>query len=616
MSQASISSEPRPQTVKDLGIELTPEERENRRGYRSRFLNAIYIPRMRLMGSVIIAIWLYLHMRYISGGTLTLWLMASGVLFAHSMIAWAVLYRYYRPRARVDLSFFFLTTDLFVWIWLIYLTGAEESWLFFLLSVRAADQTPTTFRRTFYFAHVGALLYVAMLGFLYLHHDQVNWGAAWSKAAIIYGFNIYLSLAARTTEIIRRRMAAAIQLSRNLIGDLEQKREELSGALSRSAELERSLAQSQKLESLGYMATGIAHDFNNTMMSALPWTDLIAEKGRDDQQLREAADRIRAAITRAKDVTSHLLGFAQPRPPEIRTVDLRQVILQELQTLRLSLPEEVAVEVVDAKPYLVQIDPSQFAQVVTNLTLNARDAMPDGGVLTLTIRAARTEEHSRPEVGPDTHVALDVSDTGTGMSAEVAARVFDPFFTTKAFGHGTGLGLPVAHRTVQQLGGFIYLRSVPGKGTTFTIVLPVAAGSVSDEEAASPSSMKKEDASHLSFLVVDDDPAVLEGLEMMLEMAGASVTARDSGPEALELLDHGFEPDAIILDLGMPGMGGKEVHDEIRRRGIRTPVVISSGYGEQERISSLLEDGRTFYLQKPYSITDLEAVIDRALKSS
>lgn len=597
----------------ELRVSLTPDEREQYRLRRAWSLNAMYIPRLRVIGSLIISCWLFLHIRYISGGTLELWAAGTALLFAHAFLSWGVLYRYYRFRARVDLSLVFLTTDLFVWTWLIYVTGAEQSWLFFLLSVRSADQTPTNFRRTFFFAHLGTLLYVAMLGYLFMSGREVDWGAAWSKAAMIYGFNLYLSLAARTTESIRRKMSAAIQMSRELIRDLEQKQRELSDALHRSAELERSLRQSQKLESLGHMATGIAHDFNNTMMAALPWADLIAEKGQNDPELRHAANRIRSTIRRAKEVTSHLLNFAQPKRPVVQRVELRHLVRQELQTLRLSLPEEIQLRVHDDVPSAVEIDPSQFGQVLTNLALNARDAMPNGGILTVSLRSAEEGEYNHEEVGPGTHVALDVADTGTGIDPTLLEKIFDPFFTTKDIGEGTGLGLPVVHRIVQEARGYLHVSSRVGEGTRFTIILPrsVAADVASPEtmvEAERPSAPPD-----LEVLIVDDDQAVLEGLEMMLELIGMRPTGRESGQEALALLDSGFEPGLIILDLGMPGMSGSELHAEVRRRGIAIPIIVSSGYGERERIDALLRDPGTVYLQKPYEMRELEDVINTAL---
>lgn len=589
---------------------LSPAERERQKESRARALNARYIPQLRVIGSVIIAVWLYLHMRYISGGTVALWTLATAVLFAHAFAAWAILHRFYRLGARFDLSLLFLNSDLLLWTWLIYITGAEESYLFFLLSVRAADQSPTTFRRTFYFAHAGTLLYVGMLAVLYLSDRPVDWGSAWSKAGIIYGFSVYLSLAARTTEGIRRRMASAIQLSRELIDDLEQKRHELSEALTKSAELERSLAQAQKLDSLGHMATGIAHDFNNTMMSALPWADLVARKGQNDPELQHAANRIRSAISRAREVTSQLLGFAQPKRPELQQIQLGHFLRQELQTLQLSVPEDVQIRIDERATGTVEIDPSMFSHVLLNLTLNARDAMPDGGVLTFTVRQAKPGEHN-PNVAPDTFLALDISDTGTGIDPSIAATIFDPFFTTKPFGKGTGLGLSVVHRTMSEAGGYVYVRSTPGSGSTFTLLLPgrrAEAPAVVTAVAPEPDSKPE----GLRVMVVDDDHAVLEGLELMLELSGAVPTTRDSGADAITLLDSGFEPDVIILDLGMPGMSGTEVHAAIRERGLRMPIVISSGYGERERIDRLLSDGLTLYLQKPYSLHDLEQVLAHA----
>lgn len=598
----------------ELRLDVSDEERERQRDLRGHALHAVYVPRLRLVGSVIISAWLYLHMRLISGGSIGEWAFASAILFAWGFLAWFVLDRFYHRRARFDLAVFFLAGDLFVWTWLIYITGAEQSWLFFLLSVRAADQSPTTFRRTLFFAHLGVALYVALLGIMYLRGEPVDWGLGWTKVGFIYGFNLYLALAARTMETMRGKMSSAIHFARELIVDLEQNRKELETSLSRSAELERSLAQAQKLESLGHMATGIAHDFNNTMMSVLPWAELISRKYPDDPHLSHAATQISSAVRRARDVTSHLLRFAQPRPPEITSVDLGELVEQQLETLRVSLPEDVRVEIEQtSRRCLVEIDAAQFGQVVANLALNARDAMPEGGVLTFRIRDAELHEQGREEITPHTHVAFEVEDTGVGMDEETISKIFDPFFTTKPFGQGSGLGLAVAHQTVKQAGGILYVRSRPGRGSIFTILLPCR-GEIQPSTDLEPQSEESEqNYAELEVMIVDDDPAVAEGLGMMLEIIGASVTTRNSGREALELLDGGFRPDLILLDMGMPEMSGGEVHAAIRHRNLSTPIIISSGYGDQERLDQVLVDANTFYLQKPYELDALVKMIERAV---
>ncbi|MBW3563808.1 MAG: response regulator [Acidobacteria bacterium] len=600
----------------EFQLELDPEKRERQRDLRGRALHAVYVPRLRLIGSVIICAWLYLHMRFISGGSFGEWAFASALLFAWGAAAWIILYRFYRRRARFDLAHFFLAGDLFLWTYLIYITGAERSWLFILLSVRAADQSPTTFPKTLYYAHLGFFLYLALLGFMYLRGEPVDWGLGWTKAGIIYGFNLYLALAARTMERMRGRMSSAIRFAIELIGDLKRSENELQVALSRSAELERSLAQAQKLESLGQMAAGIAHDFNNTMMSVLPWANLISKKYPDDPELSRASSQISNAVTRAREVTSHLLGFAQPRPPQIELVDLEALLEQQLDTLRLSVPENVRIEIErTASPCMVAVDTAQFAHAITNLVLNARDALPEGGVITFRIRDAEPHEQGRAEIHPGSHIALDVADTGTGMDEETMTKVFDPFFTTKPFGQGSGLGLAVAHQMVTQAGGILSVRSEPGRGSAFTILLPCAERALPPSETRPVQEEAPQNYRGVDVMIVDDDPAVGEGIRIMLEMTEANVTLRSSGREALELLDRGFHPELIILDMGMPEMSGAEVHAAIRARNLRIPILISSGYGDPKRLDQILGDDATFYLQKPYELNDLLAMMQRALGS-
>ncbi|HVT45144.1 MAG TPA: response regulator [Thermoanaerobaculia bacterium] len=371
----------------------------------------------------------------------------------------------------------------------------------------------------------------------------------------------------------------------------------------RTAELERSLLQAQKIQSLGLMASGIAHDFNNTLMAALPWADLLRRKYPDDEMIQKATDNVRRAVHRAKDVTRQLLDFAQPKRPQSRRIRLAGILQQHLKMIRPAIPPEIAIELFgDDSPVEVEADPAQIGQVFLNLALNAREAMPHGGTLTLEIREPTPSEEQRWALTGGAYVFVVVRDTGVGIPKEILGKIFDPFFTTKDIGKGSGLGLAVAHRIVQEHMGRIVAISDPGAGTTFYIALPKVFGMEQEQAGDRTGSFSLRSA---RILIIDDDLEVSEGLEALFKREGADVTAVTRGSTALRLIDSGYIPDVVILDLGLPEMPGEEVHARIRERLGTTRILISSGYGSREQADALLTDPFTRFCQKPYSFEDL-----------
>ncbi|MGA7617133.1 MAG: PAS domain S-box protein [Thermoanaerobaculia bacterium] len=379
-------------------------------------------------------------------------------------------------------------------------------------------------------------------------------------------------------------------------------------------QLERSLAQAQKLQALGQMASGIAHDFNNTLMAALPWADLLRRKYPEEPAIQNATDHIRRAVHRARDVTRQLLDFAQPRKPEKRIFELGELIDYQLKLIRPAIPPGIEVVVQHPQPLSIEADPAQVGQLLLNLAINARDAMPKGGVLRLGSRVAGAAEIARWGLPGGEYVVLELRDTGIGIDSKAIQSIFDPFFTTKELGKGVGLGLSVVHRIAEQHGARVFVESAPGEGTTFAVAFPRASAGPApgrDVETSAAESMKG-----VQILIVDDETEVTSGMKSLLEIEGASVRVVDRGRKAIALLDSGFRPDMIILDLGMPEMSGDVAHGEIRRRLPSIPILISSGFGESSRFDPLLRDGRTRYRQKPYEAGDLFEEIRIALASS
>ncbi len=373
-------------------------------------------------------------------------------------------------------------------------------------------------------------------------------------------------------------------------------------ALVQTRELERSLVQAQKMESLGHLASGIAHDFNNTMMSATPWVEILQRNHPTDALQQKATENIRKALVRAKDVTRRLLDFALPNSPAVKSIDIKEFLEQQLPLLRASLPPEVLIDLqIEELPLVARADPAQLSQAIVNLAVNARDAMPDGGRLCLEARQPTFDEGRKWNILTDSSVILTVSDTGTGMDQQTLSKIFDPFFTTKDIGKGSGLGLSVVHRIMEQHKGAVFAESVPRRGTTFYLVLPRA------EPMIKPRPIRAETAVDplmvgVTVLLIEDEVLVSEGVQTILELEGANVTVAHRGAPALAMLNQGFRPDLIILDLGLPEMSGERIFEQVRKCLPTVPIVIASGFGEGARGEKLKADVFTRFRPKPYEI--------------
>ena len=382
----------------------------------------------------------------------------------------------------------------------------------------------------------------------------------------------------------------------------------------RATELEEHFRQAQKLESIGRLAGGVAHDFNNLLTAILSGVEFIEGAG-DDAKARTAdlAD-IRVAAERARDLTQQLLAFARRQVLAPRVLEINTVVASAQRLLRRLLPEDVTVETALApSPWLTSADPSQLEQVLVNLALNARDAMPGGGTLRIatdnvTVDAADAERHVG--VDPGDYVVLSVLDSGEGMSKEVVAHVFEPFFTTKSVGKGTGLGLAMVHGVVHQSGGHIRVESELGRGTTFHIYLPRATGTV-DVVPAEPRSARR---GHERVLLVEDEAAVRAVTARALRGAGYGVTEAASPAEALALLDGAPELDLLVADLVMPGGSGVQVAEAFLVRNPRLRVLYVSGHARQVLDTATGVGPSPEFLPKPYTpsvlLEKVRAVLD------
>src|SRR5438552_18615776 len=367
--------------------------------------------------------------------------------------------------------------------------------------------------------------------------------------------------------------------------------------------LEQQLRQAQKMEAVGRLAGGVAHDFNNILTAITGHAELLLEDLGLHDPRRADVDEIRRSAERAAGLTRQLLAFSRQQVLQPKVVDVNALVLDMDKLLRRLIGEDVELAtVLDPALGRVKADPGQLEQVIVNLAVNARDAMLDGGKLTLETRnidldSSYTLEHSLVNPGP--YVQLTVSDSGIGMDEETQAHAFEPFFTTKPRGQGTGLGLAMVYGTVQQSGGFIWVYSEPGRGATFKIYLPRVDAPV--ESAAPPAPVERPPRGSETVLLAEDEPAVRAIARQALERQGYTVLAAPSGADALALAaQHGATIHLLLTDVVMPGMSGRDLADRLtaQRPGIR--VLYISGYTDNAIVRhGMLEPGLA-YLQKPF----------------
>ena len=365
-------------------------------------------------------------------------------------------------------------------------------------------------------------------------------------------------------------------------------------------ELERHYQQAQKLEAVGRLAGGIAHDFNNLLTAISGNAELLSASERLGDDDRGDVEQIRRAASRAAALTGQLLTFSRRQPPEQGTADVNEVVEDVRAMLARLLGPDVAIETkLDPVAGSVAVGALAVEQILVNLAVNARDAMPSGGSLAISTR--------RSEDGGS--CVLTVADTGTGMDEEVLQHVFEPFFTTKPPGKGTGLGLATVYGVVEQAGGTISVTSSPGEGTSFLIRLPHAAGGAPAIVAAPAARAGTE-----QILVVEDEAPVRAVLARMLETQGYDVVVAEDSEQALALFeDDRFAPDLVLSDLVMPKLNGLALADAIERRRPRVRFLFISGFSGHDALGQTgCRDGRVI-VQKPFSVADLSAAVRSAL---
>lgn len=410
-----------------------------------------------------------------------------------------------------------------------------------------------------------------------------------------------------------------IEVSASYVPQIRQRFVAFLRDVTRQKRLEAELFQAQKLESVGRLAGGVAHDFNNLLTVINGYADLVLSKLEPDDSLYPFVREISEAGARAASLTQQLLAFSRKQILQPRVIDVNAVVGEIEELLRRLTGEEIQVVFHLEKPLRpIFADPSQMSQVLMNLAMNARDAMPEGGVLTIetaNIAVGPEAGEWQPSIPPGNYVRISVSDTGEGMDQETLEHLFESFYTTKETARSRGLGLSTVYGIIKQSHGHITVSSSAGAGTTFTIYLPEA--SSHPHSAETPREIKPQQAGSETLLVVEDHPNVRAFLIQTLSAFGYHVLEAANGDEALAV-SHRYPKniDLVITDVVMPGMNGKEVAQAIQAERPGTPVLFVSGYSEEIIArQGMLEPG-VWYLPKPFGPDALGRKVREILKAA
>ncbi len=378
----------------------------------------------------------------------------------------------------------------------------------------------------------------------------------------------------------------------------------LAKDVTKERELQQQLLQSQKMEAIGTLAGGIAHDFNNLLMGIQANVSLIRLETGGNGKIGQRAIRIEEQIQSGAALTRQLLGYARKGKYSVATFNLNPLIEDTLTVVQRTNKSIVIHSRLSTHPAMIQADQGQMELVLLNLFLNAVDAMPGGGELTVSTRQLDAMKPHR--------VQLQVADTGTGMDKATRERIFEPFFTTKEMGCGTGLGMASVYGVVKNHGGDIQVRSEPGRGTVFTLTLPAADGTenrCNTPQPATPSRMNVK-----KILLVDDEALILKYCHEMISSLGYRVVSTRHSREALDIFkQHAEDFDLVILDMVMPGMDGMQLFHALKKIAPRIKAIITTGYAVDDRICDLIAGGRHGYLRKPFGRDDLAKMINQVL---
>jgi PAS domain S-box-containing protein len=389
--------------------------------------------------------------------------------------------------------------------------------------------------------------------------------------------------------------------------DLSAALDRLQSEVSERLRAEEALRQAQKMEAVGQLTGGIAHDFNNLLTPIMGGLELISMRTTDERLKRMASTALESARRGAK-LTSQLLAFSRIQRISIAPVAVNEVVSNMEELLRHSIGTKIRMETrLDDAAGHGLCDPNQLENAILNLAINARDAMPAGG--TLTISTGRRRSENEPDLPAGEFVSVSVGDTGEGMAPDVLARATEPFFSTKPLGKGTGLGLAQVYGIARQSGGTVRIQSQPGRGTLVDLLFPAAGpqDALVERDAGIAEFVSQQEANGVRILVVDDDPDVRAFLEAALEGLGYAVSEAEDGVSGLKMVDE-VSPDLLLLDYAMPQMNGADVARAVRRSHPHLPIIFVTGYAESGQLEAAL-GGEVPLLRKPFTVAQLSAAI-------
>ena len=395
--------------------------------------------------------------------------------------------------------------------------------------------------------------------------------------------------------------------------------EELSGSLGELRRTQDILVRAQKMEAVGNLAGGVAHDFNNLLTAITGYAELALDRVDKEDPAHSDIQQIRKAAAQAASLTSQLLAFSRQTPLMPKVISVNEVVTNLDKMMRRLIGEDIVLTA-DLDPDLdrVKADPTQMQQVVMNLIINGRDAMPEGGTLSIQTRNVTLDEkacESITDAVPGDYVRLSVRDTGTGIEPEILHRVFEPFFTTKELGKGTGLGLSVVYGVVSQHGGWMSIDSSLGEGTQFTAYLPVTVDAVA-EQAETDDTIVTTAGHGEKILVVEDEDAVREFAMRALREGGYTVLAAADADEALAVFSEADGVDLVFSDVVLPTKSGLELAEELQSARPDVRVLLASGYTDTKSQWEAIRDRGFGFLQKPYGIRDLLLTIRETIGSA
>jgi signal transduction histidine kinase/CheY-like chemotaxis protein len=471
-------------------------------------------------------------------------------------------------------------------------------------------------------------IFTAACGLTRLEEILTLWVPAYGLEAVTKSFLALISIALTAVMLVMRPrlmvLPTRIQLQQAYaeLAEETRQRQKAEAMVKRFQEIEANesqVRQAQKMEAIGQLTGGVAHDFNNILTVITGSIEIIGDAVKDRPQLVQITDMISAAAARGADLTQHLLAFARRQPLQPRATDVNALVVDAARLLRPTLGEQIEIESMLAHDTAAAlIDPSQLSTAILNLALNARDAMRDGGKLTLETRNVVLDEvyaRINPEVKAGNYIMIAVSDTGKGIPGSLLDKVFEPFFTTKEVGKGSGLGLSMVYGFVKQSNGHVKIYSEEGHGTTVKVYLPQAAGSP-EVQAAVESSITGIEHGDESILIVEDDALVRNYVVAQISRFGYHTLAASNAAEGLEIINSPERIDLLFTDVIIPGgMNGRQLAIEALKRRPGLKVLYTSGYTENAIVHHGRLDAGVLLLPKPYLSSELARMLRTALAS-